>query len=505
MRKYIALLAALLALAAGCTQEIDPSSVTLSKHDLSLTIGETTVLAATIEPAGATNTALSWSSTAPAVATVDQEGTVTAVGEGQAIVTVATLAGGKTDACVVSVCKPFVPVTGVKLDKTELELIKGEEYSLTATVEPAGATNPSVSFSSSDPEVAGVDASGCVKALKPGSAVITVKTDEGDYTASCAVTVIRASQDKVYYFCKGELLYLDGEPDPLNGAFDEDKIKLYYIMAICADGQSLYSHEAYYDSWNHEYIFYVCKDRKPVYTINKTSWDDPTMDMAARNGRVAIVYQRNDREYNYVVVVNPDGTVMSDVIPGDYHNMYSINCALSPSGDLYIAASYRDPSNGYHLGLYKYSSSGEWTFSILQDYSYDGLVDISESGDVYVLTLKQKGGYDAMLYKNVTDCSAIYHSPDYFQYALSLAGSHLHTAFLKWGEKAVITELCDGNAVRTIETEVDQQFLSSSESSIRVTSSGDSYIATSNHIFKNGELLYTISNPNWFEGFCIVE
>lgn len=505
MKRILFALAALLVLAAGCTQEIDPSSVTLNEHDLSLTIGETVTLEATIAPSDATNTALSWSSTAPAVATVDQEGTVTAVGEGQAIVTVATLVGGKTDACVVTVSKPFVPVTGVRLDKTELDLIKGEEYTLTATVEPAGATNPAVSFSSSDPEVADVNASGCVRAVKPGSAVITVKTDEGNYTASCTVMVIRASQDKVYYFCKGGPLYLDGEPDPLNGAFDEEIIKWNYIMAICTDGQSLYSHEAYYDSWNHEYIFYVCKDRKPVYTISKTSWDDTTMDMAARNGRVAIVFQRNDREYNYVVVINPDGTVMSDVIPGDYHNMYKISCALSPSGDLYIAASYQDPSNWNHLGLYKYSSAGEWTFSILQYYSYDGFIDISESGDVYVLTVKQQGAYDAMLYKNVTDCSAIYHSPDYFQYALSLAGSHLYTAFLEWGEKAVITELCDGNVVRTIEADVEQQFLASSESSIRVTSSGDSYIAISNHIFKNGELLYTIPNHNWFEGFCIVE
>ena len=199
MRKHIALLAALLTLAAGCTQEIDPSSVTLGKHELTLNIGGTAKLEATIEPANATNTALSWSSTAPDVASVDGNGIVTAVGEGQTVVTVATLAGGKTDACIVNVSKPFVPVTGVKLDKTELEIIKGEDFTLTATVEPADATNPDVSFSSSAPEVASVDASGCVKAIKPGSAVITVKTDEGNHTASCTVTVIRASKDKVYY------------------------------------------------------------------------------------------------------------------------------------------------------------------------------------------------------------------------------------------------------------------------------------------------------------------
>ena len=103
MKRILFALAALLVLAAGCTQEVDPTSVKLDQHEITLAVGQTVKLNASIAPANATNTALSWSSNAPAVATVKDDGTVTAKDEGQAIVTVATLANGKSDACLVVV------------------------------------------------------------------------------------------------------------------------------------------------------------------------------------------------------------------------------------------------------------------------------------------------------------------------------------------------------------------------------------------------------------------
>lgn len=189
MRRILFALAALLTLAAGCTQEVDPTSVTLSKHDLMLKVGGTAVLEATIEPANATNTALSWSSTVPSVATVDQDGKVTAVSDGNAVITVTTLAGAKTDACNVYVSKNFVSVTGVKLDRATLELKVGDRVGLAPTVEPADASNTTISWSSSAPEVASVNENGTVEALKGGKATITVKTEDGGFTANCEVTV----------------------------------------------------------------------------------------------------------------------------------------------------------------------------------------------------------------------------------------------------------------------------------------------------------------------------
>lgn len=81
-----------------------------------------------------------------------------------------------------------VPVTGVSLDKTSDELEVGDTLKLTATIEPANATNPNVSWSSSNVEVATVE-NGTVTAKAAGTADITVKTADGGKEAACTVTV----------------------------------------------------------------------------------------------------------------------------------------------------------------------------------------------------------------------------------------------------------------------------------------------------------------------------
>lgn len=84
-----------------------------------------------------------------------------------------------------------VAVTGVALDEDEITLAVGEKQTLTATVSPAGATNKSVTWESDDTEVATV-VDGLVTALATGNATITVKTNDGDFTATCDVTVTAA-------------------------------------------------------------------------------------------------------------------------------------------------------------------------------------------------------------------------------------------------------------------------------------------------------------------------
>lgn len=81
-----------------------------------------------------------------------------------------------------------VSVTGVSLDKTVAELEVGGTLALTATVEPANATNKNVSWSSSDVKVATVE-NGTVTAVAAGTADITVKTADGGKEATCTITV----------------------------------------------------------------------------------------------------------------------------------------------------------------------------------------------------------------------------------------------------------------------------------------------------------------------------
>ena len=96
-----------------------------------------------------------------------------------------------------------VPVTGVKLDKTELSLYTGESALLNATVEPDNATNKNVTWESSNPDVATV-ADGIVTAVKEGEATITVTTEDGSNTAICKVKVTQST-----YSITSDIMALD--------------------------------------------------------------------------------------------------------------------------------------------------------------------------------------------------------------------------------------------------------------------------------------------------------
>ena len=162
------------------TVTVPTGSVTLDKTALSLAVGETAQLTATVKPDDATDKNVAWTSSDASVAKVDN-GKVTAVKSGKATIT--AKCGGKTAECAVMVT---VPAGSVTLDKTSLSLAVGESAQLTAMVKPDDATDKNVSWTSSDESVAKVD-NGNVSAIEAGNATITAKC--GGKTAECAVTV----------------------------------------------------------------------------------------------------------------------------------------------------------------------------------------------------------------------------------------------------------------------------------------------------------------------------
>ncbi len=112
--------------------------------------------------------------------------------KGQAIITVTTDDGGKTAECEVTVVAgevPVVPVSAIKVTPEEVTLTVDETEQLTATVEPEDATDKTVTWTSSDVEVATVDANGLVTAVGPGAATITATTEDGSFEAICEVIV----------------------------------------------------------------------------------------------------------------------------------------------------------------------------------------------------------------------------------------------------------------------------------------------------------------------------
>ncbi len=169
---------------------IPVTGVAVTPATVTLDVGDTATLTATIAPTNATNKKVTWSSSDTSVATVDN-GTVKAVGYGTALIIVTTEDGEKKSSCGVTVEKPTTPVTGVKLSKNAMTISVGSTDSLTATVSPSDATDKSVKWSSSNNDVATV-VDGAVTGVKEGTAVIIVTTTDGGHVATCTVTVEKA-------------------------------------------------------------------------------------------------------------------------------------------------------------------------------------------------------------------------------------------------------------------------------------------------------------------------
>ena len=162
------------------------SGVSLNKASLTLYVGETESLAATVAPEDASDKSVAWSSGNSAVASVSN-GKVTANKPGSAVIKVVTNDLSKEAACTVTVKRH---AESVELSQKEIKLYLGENRSLTATVLPSDASDKNVTWSSSNPNVATVSTAGNVVSKSIGTTVITVKTADGGHQASCHVTVL---------------------------------------------------------------------------------------------------------------------------------------------------------------------------------------------------------------------------------------------------------------------------------------------------------------------------
>ena len=150
-------------------------------------MGHPVTLTATITPENASNKSIKWLSTKTSVATVDQYGVVTPVAPGTTDIVAIALDGDIAATCPIEVIA-WTDVTGVSLTPTSLNMIVGHNYTLTASVLPSGASDKQVTWTSSNESAATVS-NGTVTAIAPGTATITAETNDGNFTATCNVTV----------------------------------------------------------------------------------------------------------------------------------------------------------------------------------------------------------------------------------------------------------------------------------------------------------------------------
>ena len=160
-------------------------SVVLDPAEAELEVGGTIEITATVSPDNVTNPNLVWQSSDEAVATVSQDGVVTAVGPGSCDIT--ATCGKTVGTCQVTVQEPIIFAESVVLNPAEAELEVGGTIEITATVSPENVTNPELIWQSSDEDVATVNQNGVVTAVGPGSCNITATC--GEAVGTCHITV----------------------------------------------------------------------------------------------------------------------------------------------------------------------------------------------------------------------------------------------------------------------------------------------------------------------------
>ena len=165
-------------------KQVGATDIALNPARLTINKGASAMLTLTIKPEDFTDT-VSWKSSDTSVVTVSDTGVVKGVGLGTA--TIKVVVGSKSASCTVIVQQP---VTSISLNSSSRTMDALETFQLTATANPSTAVDRRVSWSSSDPAIASVDANGLVTAYKKGSAVITVSAMDGSgVTATCKITV----------------------------------------------------------------------------------------------------------------------------------------------------------------------------------------------------------------------------------------------------------------------------------------------------------------------------
>ena len=164
---------------------IKVTSITLNKTSITLEVEKSVTLTATVKPDNATNKTVTWSSEEESVATVDNNGKVTAIAKGTAKITCTANDGsGVAAECAVTVTVP-------KPDKIvlpdEATVMAGASITLTPEVTPANAEY-TLMWTSKDETIATVDENGVVTGVKKGQTFIIVETDNGK-KAYCMLTV----------------------------------------------------------------------------------------------------------------------------------------------------------------------------------------------------------------------------------------------------------------------------------------------------------------------------
>ena len=171
----------------GVGKVVDIKSLSFAKSSYDVGVNSTRQLTPVYNPTNATYKSVSFTSSDPSIASVDNNGVVRGNKEGNVVITATSINEGIT--AKVNIVVKYIPSVSVSLNSTSVNLSVGETYSLISTVNPENASNKQVTYIASDPNIVSVTRSGIITGLSKGSTTITVTPNGGGSPSTCLVTV----------------------------------------------------------------------------------------------------------------------------------------------------------------------------------------------------------------------------------------------------------------------------------------------------------------------------
>ena len=169
-------------------QRVTSITVSPSSHTFT-SLGEKKIFTASVLPIDAEDNTVTWSSSNPAIASVDASGTVTAISDGNCQIIASANDGTGITGKAQVIVDSYVFPSSVTVTPASATIYNGSTIQLTATVLPANANNKSVTWHSSNASVATVSSEGLVTGIASGTAVITATTVDAGKSASATITV----------------------------------------------------------------------------------------------------------------------------------------------------------------------------------------------------------------------------------------------------------------------------------------------------------------------------
>lgn len=164
-----------------------------------IVVGSTREFSAVISPENVTDKTISWFSSNPQIATVDENGVLTAIKEGKTILSVSTADGKIQDKVEINIVKTAVnpgvdSVTSVVLAEPIVTIRVGETFKIEATAMPLTAPERGIWYVNETKDYITVDKNGLVTGIAPGSARVTVGSQDGkrNVCTTCRITVLPA-------------------------------------------------------------------------------------------------------------------------------------------------------------------------------------------------------------------------------------------------------------------------------------------------------------------------